>query len=302
MHCRSSSSVLDHGEHDPHVAEGAGPQDGTQLRLEQGQIRAGTAGRSAAPGTGCVLPARFGPWRRELVGPQVERADDDRPARAQRPAGRPGRPRGAPPRSGRRLGRGRGTRCGTGRRRRRRARGSGAASSGNSMLPSRVMRHAVARSRRAGRAARPARSRTGAAGRRGPLGSGSRVSSSGSRMSDPAVAVHDDHVAAGHVGRGTAQADDGGDFQGAGHDGGVAGPAAAPRWRRRGPCAGRARRSRSGVRSWARTMTGSLSLAAARGAGRAGARIALLDVEQVGRRGGEVLAARCSPAPWRAGG
>ena len=45
-------------------------------------------------------------------------------------------------------------------------------------------------------------------------------------MSDAAIAVHDDLVAAGNVGEELAQADHGGDFQDAGHDGGVAGPAA----------------------------------------------------------------------------
>ena len=40
------------------------------------------------------------------------------------------------------------------------------------------------------------------------------------------MAVHDDTVAAGDVGDELAQADDGGNVQNAGHDGGVAGPSA----------------------------------------------------------------------------
>ena len=46
-------------------------------------------------------------------------------------------------------------------------------------------------------------------------------------MSTPSVAVHDHGVPAGNIREEAAEADDGGDLQGVGEDGGVAGVAAA---------------------------------------------------------------------------
>ncbi len=86
------------------------------------------------------------------------------------------------------------------------------------------------------RGCRPWSRRAGRAARRGCLAkepngvAGDLVAFAGLLVGveddDAAIAVDDDLVAAGDVGEEPAQADDGGDFEHAGHDGGVAGPAA----------------------------------------------------------------------------
>ena len=100
-----------------------------------------------------------------------------------------------------------------------------AASWASSMLPSRRIAHAVERD---GRLVAQRLVAVGPRADRGPLlfvaGDRGLV-----RVDDEHafLAVHDHRVAAGHVGEEPAEADDGGDLQRAGEDGGVAGVAAA---------------------------------------------------------------------------
>ena len=162
---------------------------------------------------------------RVLVGPEVERADDQRLAvePAQR---RRRRPRSGLPRSARARWRGRGTRCGTGRCPRRRGRARRRRRAGNSMFACRLIGVPVrgdrpGRSRSVAELASRARSNCLPASR-----CSASCSASGLTITTPRVpsmmTVSPPLTSAGDV----AQPDDGGDAHRAGDDRRVAGAAA----------------------------------------------------------------------------
>ena len=119
--------------------------------VEQVRVREREA-QSAASEERVVL-GLGGDERQRLVGAGVERADDQRPA-VEAPARSRSAPRPARPRSAARCGRGRGTRCGAARRPRRRWRRPGR---------HRPRCRCSRTPRRAGRPARPARTRAASA-------------------------------------------------------------------------------------------------------------------------------------------
>ena len=75
--CRNSSRVETQGEQDPDVAQGAGPEDRPELGPEQARV-AEREPQAAQAEARVGLDVARSAVRRQLVGTQVERPDDDR--------------------------------------------------------------------------------------------------------------------------------------------------------------------------------------------------------------------------------